>query len=333
MRIRYKRGAAVAAVAVVLAASAVSAQAATTSHDVRASDFTASHQDPGATYSFLKEGLHVNTANTSDYAKAYFAVGQALADVTSVDYDWYGTENRPSVEYNVDLDGDGKYDGQLIGEAAYGGQDVWLNRDTQDGDSLAGANKGTNLPADTFADAAPCNSAGSQNGSGHTCGSTGNPDAHGTLADWASTLDDAGFPNAQIVTGGFLANGSVMDGVLRAVAYGSDSYVFTDLPVATSGGAVQTTNAVTAKAPVTSSSFNRQFIATLGTNACPASDTCKGTKVTWKITVDGGTRYQSTAGWGESTYFRQVFSKAGGNRTVKIYRNGTLVATKSITTK
>ena len=127
--------------------------------------------------------------------------------------------------------------------------------------------------------------------------------ASGTLAEWQTAV-----PAAKVlrVSRGFsLGSGVRGDGVLRAQTYGGEEYIFTDEENAVpSTPEVHTqSRAVTAQAPDSSvESFNRHFITRLTTNSCPADDTCRGKKVTWKVTIDGGSlRYQHTDGWNGQT--------------------------------
>ena len=65
---------------------------------------------------FLAQGVHLKTTNATGYARAHFKVGIPLSQAPKVDYTWYGTDFQPSAYYDVDVDGDGKVDGQFIGE-------------------------------------------------------------------------------------------------------------------------------------------------------------------------------------------------------------------------
>ena len=137
MRAITKRTAVAAALAIgVTAGVAVAANGATVDHDVRQGDFTTgangfATSDTRATghYDFLKEGIRLYTeGNTStDKVAEYFPLDKPLADVTQVEYDWYGTTPSPGVQYVMDFDNDNSQDGILVGEKVYGGQDVWLS--------------------------------------------------------------------------------------------------------------------------------------------------------------------------------------------------------------
>lgn len=175
---------------------------------------------------FLAEGIHIKTDNASDAARAYWKVGVPLSQVHAVDYEWFGTSAKPGIYYNIDIDGDGKADGQLIGELAYGGKDVWLNRDAED---FAGVTP--TVPAGTFTSLSPCGGQfgqTQQNGNLDGCtppNGAGDP-RHGTLDDWNRSLAAAG-KTATIVSAGFVANGFAYDGVLRSATFGPNQYVFT----------------------------------------------------------------------------------------------------------
>jgi hypothetical protein len=202
-------------------ASAPAQAVATTVIQVRAADLVAPNDTSGgATKEFLAEGVHLKTPDASSYARAHFKVGLPLDQVHAVDYTWYGTSFQPSVYYDIDLDADGKPDGQLIGELTYGGKDVWLNRDTEDFGVTP------TIPAGFFTSHSPCSPANApQNGNVDGCGSSGDP-AHGTLDDWVRSLKAAG-KSPVLMSGGFLLNGAPGDGVLTQVTYGPNKYVFT----------------------------------------------------------------------------------------------------------
>jgi hypothetical protein len=196
--------------------------AATNVIQVRAADLTAPNDTSGgAVKEFLAEGVHLKTPNATAYARAHFKVGLPLDQVHAVDYTWYGTSFQPGVYYDVDLDADGKPDGQFIGEAAYGGKDVWLNRDTEDFGVTP------TIPAGFFTTRSPCSGANApQNGNVDGCGASGAP-AHGSLDDWVRSLKAAG-KTPVLMSGGFLLNGAAGDGVLTQVTYGPNKYVFTN---------------------------------------------------------------------------------------------------------
>jgi Ca2+-binding RTX toxin-like protein len=177
---------------------------------------------------FLAEGIRIHTDNQDDGARGYYLIpgGTPLADVHTVQYEWIGTPNgQPGMAYNIDIDGDNRPDVQLIGEAAYGGKDVWLNRDAEDFTGVT-----PTVPAGYFATRAPCADAVAQPGNGNQdgCGSSGYT-FHGTLDDWVRSLALVG-KTGRVVSAGFIAVGLFYDGVLRSQTVGPNQYVFTNLP-------------------------------------------------------------------------------------------------------
>jgi len=178
---------------------------------------------------FLAEGIHIKTDNATDGARAYWNVsgGVPLSQVHIVEYEWFGTPAaQPALAYNIDVDGDKKPDGQLMGELQYGGRDVWLNRDSEDFTGVT-----PTVPAGFFAGRSPCSGANApQNGNVDGCGASGAA-AHGTLDDWVRSLALVG-RTATVVSAGYIAVGLVYDGVLRSSTVGPNQYVFTNLPKA-----------------------------------------------------------------------------------------------------
>lgn len=217
------------AVAASTALSGGSASAATV-NQVRPADLvlvpgTISGTTGTAKADFLAEGIHIKTDNATDAARAYYTIpgGTPLADVHTVSYEWFGTPAaQPALAYNIDVDNDGKPDAQLLGEAAYGGKDVWLNRDAQDFTGVT-----PTQPAGFFAGRSPCSGANApQNGNIDGCGSSGAP-AHGTLDDWVRSLAQVG-KTAKVVSAGYIAVGLVYNGVLRSQTVGPNQYTFTN---------------------------------------------------------------------------------------------------------
>jgi hypothetical protein len=216
------RGAVLAAGIGLAAGFAAPAHAATTTLQVRPADLIAAESGTAgpSTMTFLAEGIHISNpdANGDYFARAHFPIAALpLNQVHAVDYEWFGTEKTPGVYYDIDIDGDGKADGELIGESAYGGKDVWLNNNTTH-------------PNTTFLPFSPCKPDDNTPQNGNVDGCTppngaGDP-AHGTLDDWARSFA-AGGKTATIVAGGFIANGLVENGVLRSITYGPNQYVFT----------------------------------------------------------------------------------------------------------
>jgi hypothetical protein len=206
--------------------SAVPANAATVIQ-VRPADLLAPQGvTGGATMDFLAEGIHLKVPNAADAARARFKVGLPLSSVHTVEYQWFGTANKPAILYDIDITGDGKADGELVGELFYGGTDVWLNDNAT-------------FPNTTFAPLSPCGppfGSTPQNGNQDGCvppggGGGAGANEHGTLNDWYRSLS-AGGKTPVIVQGGFFAGGLVQDGVLRSETYGPNQYVFTNLPKA-----------------------------------------------------------------------------------------------------
>jgi hypothetical protein len=204
-----------------LVVAAPAAQAATNVIQVRPAELIDPQGTSGsATMQFLAEGIHIKTTNNStDAARGHFKVGLPLNQVHSVDYEWFGTSSQPAILYDIDINGDGKADGELVGELFYGGKDVWLN------DTAA-------FPAATLTPLSPCGGTFGQtpqNGNQDGCSPPNGAGSavHGTLDDWARSLAAAG-KTANIVSGGFVANGLIYDGVLRSATYGPNQYVFTN---------------------------------------------------------------------------------------------------------
>jgi hypothetical protein len=223
MHSKFTRGA-VAVAGLGLAAGLVAAapaQAATSTVQVRPADLLApSDTAGGGVQEFLAQGVHLKTPAAESYARGRFHVGVPLSQVTTVDYTWYGTTFAPGVKHYIDADADGKIDGELRGEKVYGGQDVWLNLDAQDfPDSV--------LADNFFASHAPCTGNVAAPGVTDPCGSSGNA-KHGTLANWAKTLQAATGKAPVLVDGGYALAGAVGDGVLTQITYGPNQYVFTN---------------------------------------------------------------------------------------------------------
>jgi hypothetical protein len=285
-------------VAATLGLGVAAAQGAPTDHDVRASDFIAASSDTRATghKDFLKEGIRLWTeGNTStDKVAEYFAVNQPLAGITDVDYDWYGTTPSPGQQYVMDFDNDGSLDGILVGEKVYGGQEVWLTNGSK------AAYKGDGSPAvgDGF----------------------GSPN-HGTLAQWSEK-----YPDAQILFGGFsLGSGVKGDGVLRALTFGPDRYVFTDADAVVTPPTPETYNpAGTAVHDIN----GRTTVIRVKTAAVPA-DKKQGTLPKFDVYVNGAWKYGAIPAAG--TTGTSTYDCAKGVQCVyKIYRNSTLISTWTI---
>jgi hypothetical protein len=288
-----------------------SAQGAPTDHDVRESQFTSGLSDTRANghYDFLKEGVRLYTDGNSDTGPRtdggsgtwntdkvaeYFPVGKPLAGVTDVDYDWYGTTPTPGQQYVMDFDNDGSVDGILVGEKVYGGQEVWLTNGSKD------AYKGDGSPA--------------------VGGGYGTPN-HGTLEQWS-----AKYPDAKIVYGGFsLGSGVAGDGVLRALTFGPDRYVFTDADVPVTPPTPETVD----PAGTQSHDINgRSTVIRVKTAAVPA-DKKAGTLPKFDIYVNGSWKYGAIPAAG--TTGTSSYDCAKGVQCVyKIYRNSTLISSYTI---
>jgi hypothetical protein len=173
---------------------------------------------------FLRDGLHVYTDGSTDTgdngsggtwntdkAAGYFTFEDSLADVAAGDEPsmaWYGTTGTcaagiaPSVQLGLDKDGNGSWDGYLVGEKVYNGN--WWGTGNLVGDP-----------------------------SSPTVGGGGGP-ANGTLQQWA-----AAFPNGRIIVAGFsLGSGCYGDGILKNVVIDGTTVTFTsETKVAVTGEA------------------------------------------------------------------------------------------------
>jgi hypothetical protein len=205
-----------------LVGAAPAGAAVTSTTQIRPADLISpSDTAGGGVQEFLAQGVHLKTVDGSGYARGTFPVGVPLAQATSVDFTWYGTDFSPGIKYYVDADGDGKVDGELRGEDAYGGKDVWLNQDAQNFPDSA-------LADNYLADHAPCTGTAQASGATDPCGSSG-ATKHGSLADWAKLLQAATGKAPQVVNGGWSLTGAPGDGVLTQITYGSKQFVLTNL--------------------------------------------------------------------------------------------------------
>ncbi len=161
----------------------------------------------------LTSGVRVWTeSNTStDKAAGAFAVGQPFAEVGEPSMDWRanGSQNtlRPGLQLFIDIDGDGNFDGRLVGERSYA-----------DGSPLYRENFGptnwwaTNGSSAAFKALAPSTTGGS--------GSAFN----GTLAEWRAALP----AEATVVAAGWsLGSGVKGDGVIESITVGLTTFTFT----------------------------------------------------------------------------------------------------------
>ncbi|PWN01096.1 hypothetical protein DJ010_19785 [Nocardioides silvaticus] len=161
----------------------------------------------------LTSGVRVWTeGNTSsDKAAGAFLVGQPFAEVGEPSMSWRanGSENtlRPGLQLFIDINGDGAFDGRLVGERSYA-----------NGDALYRENFGltnwwlTNGSSADFKALAPSTSGG--------YGSAFN----GTLAEWRAALP----AEATVVAAGWsLGSGVKGDGVIESITVGLTTYTFT----------------------------------------------------------------------------------------------------------
>jgi hypothetical protein len=205
--------AAVAGLAVAAMVTTAPAAHATGTTTLRSGDVDTSDTRANGHVEFLKDGLHVSTdGNTddssgtnypgwSDKAAGYFAFTDSLASVaaaTAPSMAWFGTTGdctagaQPSIQLAFDKDGNGTWDGYLVGEKVYNGN--WWG-------------SSANLQSDP---------------SSPTVGGGGSP-ANGTLTDWATN-----FPQGQIIWAGFsLGSGCYGDGILRGITIDGSSFGFT----------------------------------------------------------------------------------------------------------
>ncbi len=230
---------------------------------VRQADLVApSDTADGGVQQILAQGVHLKTVNNTGWARGRFHVGVPLSQVTSVDYTWYGTTFAPGVKHYIDADADGKIDGELRGELAYGGQDVWLNADAE-------AFPDSALADGFFANVAPCTGAVAAPGVTDPCGSSGAP-KHGTLANWAQRLQAATGKAPVLVDGGYSLSGAPGNGVLTQVTYGPNQYVFTN----------QAKSKVTVKAAAKNKKVKKSQKVRINGKATPAAS---GAKVTLEV--------------------------------------------------
>lgn len=216
---------AVAAGGALMSAPAQAAPSHTT--QVRPGDLIASTSgvNAGGKMEFLAQGVHLRVPDpAADFARGHFKTSVPLSQVHEIDYTWFGTDNKPGVYYDIDIDGDGNADGELIGESFYGPTDLWLNKDVQD---MPGTHT---QPNGTFAGLAPCDNGTQRTGATDTCTPPNGAGAqfHGTINDWNRRITLAG-KTANIVAGGFVASGLKQDGVLTQITYGPEQFVLTDL--------------------------------------------------------------------------------------------------------
>lgn len=149
----------------------------------------------------LASGLHVWTegSTSTDKAAAYYSVSfplSSLGDQTiaqSMDYTTNAGSVAPGLQLAVDFDGNGTFDGYLVGESIYG-NDWWLS----------------NSSAQFAKDGAP------HNGGGY------GTQWYGTPNEWL-----ADFPNAKVQAIGYsLGSGVYGDYTIKQISLGCTDYTF-----------------------------------------------------------------------------------------------------------
>jgi hypothetical protein len=265
-------------------------------HDIRAANLT--DATTGASgegnFQFLHEGIHINSASDEE-TSVEFAVNKPLSSVHDFHIPWIGApgSGSPSQYYGINMDSDPAIDGYLIAETVYGSQDVWLTSGSPEMEAKAPVVGG---------------------GSGS--------EYHGTLDQWAAKL-----PGATIKTGGFLAAGADIDGVLKSLTYGADTYTFTNAA----------RQAVTGTAKITriKRAVRVDFIANR-----LIGDNLEGTPVTFQVKVTNTKHHRSitirafTARLhaGETARWHRGFHKGTGTYKIAILRNGVQIHTVTVRT-
>ena len=173
---------------------------------------------------FLAQGVHLKVPNAGrDFARGHFKIGIPLSQVHAIDYTWYGTDNKPGVYYDIDIDGDGNVDGELIGESFYGATTCGSTRTPR-------TCRATHTQPDgTFASAGAVRQRHAAPGCDRHLYAAQRrrctvPRHHRRL----EPSHHAGGKTADIVAGGFVASGLQQDGVLTQITYGPDQFVFTN---------------------------------------------------------------------------------------------------------
>lgn len=285
MRTMIKCAAVITAVVMTGAGLATAAAADTgTTVTIRSADLNTSDTRTAGHVTFLTDGLHAWTDDSSSQAKAagYFAVTGPLP--TSGSLTWFGTSPQPGAQIVVDYDNNGTADGILVGEPVYG--DAWWL---------------SNGSVQALKDGAP-----------HTGGGYGS-DWYGTLTEWRTS-----FPDAHILAGGFsLGSGIKGDGVIDSITYGSTTYRFTSQPATPAPVVKDVTGRTTVKVGA------RGFRLDLISSAQPAN-TVQGKKLTWRVYVDGKRVLTSVQGFGAHESLHLQFAKHSGKHAVKVYKNGVL---------
>jgi hypothetical protein len=269
---------------------------------------TAGHVD------FLKDGLHVQTDDTTSNAKAaeYFPVPtQGLPGSASLT--WFGTQPQPGSQIVFDANGatDGDAFNVLVGEPIYGDQ-FWLtNASSADAKKAAPSCDGTDAVATESSDALI--------GEGHCTGGNGSA-WHGTLAEWQQALT-----GAQVYAAGFsLGSGVKGDGVIHDIQVGDTDYTFTSEPLVTKIPVTGTSTATEVVRPH-ATTLNLRFV----TNALGANQAA-GKKLTFKVTDNDEVLFRDTMGAGEKSSVKLRFAEGTGRHTVQILKNGAVDRTFKI---
>ena len=243
---------------------------------------------------FLTDGLHVQTDDASSEAKAaeYWQTGGVLPASASIT--WFGTDAQPSMQLVFDFDGtntNGNDFNILVGEPTVYGDNWWLT------------------PGSSAAAKAVDPSGANNSGNGS--------EWFGTLAEW-----EAAMPDARFLAGGFsLGSGVKGDGVIDNITFAGTEYRFTST---TAAGAANVTGSYTFEKD------GRHVDIFLTSNAQPPNTTL-GTKLVWKIKVDGNVKLRAEQGFSDYDKFKHTFTANSGKHSIKILKNGTLV--KEITVK
>lgn len=152
-------------------------------------------------YALVDDGLHIWTegATSTDKVAGYLPVQLPLADVSSASLQYTAEFGMtPGSQLVVDVTGDGKGDGILVGEAVYG-ENFWLSNSATDGFKALAPNVGGGNGSQWF----------------------------GTLTEWGIAA-----PDATIVAVGFsLGSGVHGDGIVHSVTVGSNVFDFDVEPV------------------------------------------------------------------------------------------------------
>ena len=266
---------------------------------IREADLIAPLSDtrPAGHVTFLTDGLHVQTDDTTSDAKAaeYWQTGGALPASGSMV--WFGTDAQPSMQLVFDFDGhdrNGNDFNILVGEPHFYGDNWWLTPGSS-------------------ADAKAVDPSGADN-------SGNGSDWFGTLAAW-----EAAMPNARFLAGGFsLGSGVKGDGVIDSITYGGTEYRFTK-------NAASSTTTANVTGSCSFKKDGRQVKVFLTSNAQPANTTL-GKKLIWKIKVDGNVKLRAEQGFSDYDKFKHTFRDNSGTHDVKIFKNDTLVKTITVKT-